>query len=258
MLEALDLTQKLSAKESKEQISTLRRRLHALQRACYDAEIGTIVLFEGWDTAGKSTTIRKLVQRLEPRAFSTYSTREPRTHEKLLPWMWRFWVNVPNWGEMAIFDRSWYGRVLVERVDGLATEREWKRAYGDITSFEQALADDRYDITKFFLHITREEQADRLTALEASEATRWKVTPEDWVANQRYDEHLAAVEEMLERTDTEWAPWTLVEATDHRHCRVKVLKTLVRRMERSLSRRGLPLPGSDLDLVPAEKPAEER
>ena len=184
------------------------------------------MVFEGWDAAGKGTAISKLTQRLEPRRFSLLAVREPRTFELQLPWMWRFWVKLPNWGEMAIFDRSWYGRVLVERVEGLIEERRWREAYGDIVSFERALADDRYLVVKFFLHISREEQEERFKKLESDPATSWHVEEEDWEHHRKYGDYLRAIEEMLERTESEWGPWTLVEATDRRWVRAKVFGTL--------------------------------
>ncbi len=200
------------------------------------------MVFEGWDAAGKGTAIRKLTQRLEPRRFSLYAIREPRTFELHLPWMWRFWVKMPNWGEMSIFDRSWYGRVLVERVEEQTDERSWREAYGDIVSFERALADDHYVIAKFFFHIARDEQRKRFEELESDPTTSWQVEKEDWEHYEKYDDYLIAVEEMLQRTESEWAPWTLVEATDRRWARVKVFETLVRRMEAGLERKGFEVP----------------
>jgi polyphosphate kinase 2 (PPK2 family) len=143
---------------------------------------------------------------------------------------------------MAIFDRSWYGRVLVERMEGLVPEAEWRQAYGDITSFEQALADDRYLIVKFFFHVSRAEQARRLAALQADPALAWQVEPADLLRHERYDDWLIAYEEMLVRTDAEWAPWTIVEGTDANWARSKVFRTIIDRMERELARRGQPLP----------------
>ena len=160
--------------------------------------------------------------------------------------MWRFWVKVPNWGEMAIFDRSWYGRVIVERVEGLIEEREWRKAYGDIVSFERALVDDRYLVVKFFLHISKEQQKKRFEMLESDPATAWQVEPEDWEHHARYDDYLVATEEMLERTESEWGPWTLVEATDRRWVRFKVFETLIREMEEGLARHGYEVPVDDL------------
>jgi len=246
MLEALDLSKSLSKALYKKRLRRLQNRLHRLQRACWESKVATVVVFEGWDAAGKGTAISKLTQRLEPRGFSLYAIREPRTSELYLPWMWRFWVKVPNWGEMAIFDHSWYGRVLVERVEGLIIDRQVRKAYNDIVSFERALADDRYLMVKFFLHISKEQQKERFELLESDPATSWHVEPEDWERHAKYDDYLVATEEMLERTESEWGPWTLIEATDRRWVRVKVFETLIRAMEEGLAKRGYEVPENDM------------
>ncbi|MGB5342539.1 MAG: UDP-galactose-lipid carrier transferase [Thermoanaerobaculia bacterium] len=243
MLEALDLSRELSKIDYHEQLPELQRRLHQLQRSCWEEKLATIVVLEGWDASGKGSVISKITRRLEPRGFSLHAIREPRTFESLLPWMWRLWAKLPNWGEIAIFDHSWYSRVLDERVDGLIEPIQWTQAYNDITAFEQALVDDRYLLAKFFLHIDKKEQAHRLKELESDPRTSWQVAPEDWAQNEQYDEYRVAVEEMLERTETEWGPWTLVAATDHRWTRVRVLQTIIEVMEEGLERPGLEVPG---------------
>ncbi len=244
MLEALDLSLEYPKAEYKRQLSALQHRLHRLQRACWEADLATIIVFEGWDAAGKGTTIRKLTQRLEPRNFSLHAIRKPRTYEIHLPWLWRYWIKVPNWGEMAIFDRSWYGRVLVQRIEGFVTEDQWRRGYRDIVSFERTLADDRYMLVKFFLHISKDEQRRRFEALEEDPLTAWQVEEEDWRHHKQYDEYYNAVEEVLERTETEFGPWTLVEATDKYWTRVKVFQTLIAGMEEHLTRHGMEVPES--------------
>jgi len=246
VLEHIDLEVSLAQKVYEGQLREYQVRLHALQRACDTARISTVVVFEGWDAAGKGTAVQKLTERLEPRAMEIFAVREARTREKQLPWLARFWDMLPAYGSMAIFDRSWYGRVLVERMEGLVPEAEWRQAYVDITSFEQALADDRYLIIKFFFHISREEQARRLAALQADPASAWQVEPADLRRHERYDEWLIAYEEMLLRTDAEWAPWTIVEATDANWARIKVFRTIAERMERALVRRGEPLPDTGM------------
>ena len=243
MLEALDLSRELSKTDYKEQLPALQRRLHQLQRTCWENKLATVIVLEGWDTSGKGTVISKITQRLEPRGFRLHSIREPRTFESHLPWMWRFWAKVPNWGEIAIFDHSWYSRVLVERVEGLIGPIQWRQAYNDITAFEQALVDDRYLLAKFFLHIDKDEQAERLHDLASDPRTSWQVGPEDKDQHERYDEYRLATEEMLERTETEWGPWTLVAATDHRWARVRILQTIIEVMEEGLERRDLEVPG---------------
>jgi polyphosphate kinase 2 (PPK2 family) len=242
MLDQVDLDKRLSKREYKARMPYLRDRLYDLQKACWDAEIPSLIVFEGWDAAGKGTTINRLTQRLDPRGFKLYATREARTYEKHMPWLWRFWLKLPNYGQMAIFDRSWYGRVLVERVEGLATEAQWREAYQDIVDFERTLVDDRHVIVKFFLHISKKEQRRRFKKLEADPLESWHVQPEDWAHHKKYKHYLAATEEMLALTDTEWGRWVVVEATDRRWTRVKVFETLVQRLEDALRQRDLPLP----------------
>jgi polyphosphate kinase 2 (PPK2 family) len=242
MLEQVDLSKRLSKREYKSRFPALRNRLYDLQKACWDAEIPSVILFEGWDASGKGTSINRLTQRLDPRGFKLYATREARTYEKHMPWLWRFWLKVPNYGQMAIFDRSWYGRVLVERVEKLTPKEEWRKAYRDIVDFERTLADDGYVIFKFFLHISKKEQRRRLKKLEKDPLESWHVEPEDWEHHEKYGTYVVAIEEMLARTDTEWGRWTIVEATDRRWVRVKIFGTLVQGLEAVLQERGHTLP----------------
>jgi polyphosphate kinase 2 (PPK2 family) len=249
MLEKVDLSRKLSKKEYKERLPRLRDRLSDLQKACWDANIPTVILFEGWDAAGKGTSINTLTQRLDPRGFKLYAIQAARTYETHMPWLWRFWLKLPNYGEMAIFDRSWYGRVLVERVEGLTPKAEWRKGYRDIANFERTIADDGYVVIKFWLHISKKEQRRRFKKLERDPLKSWHVQPEDWEHHRKYGLYLVAIEEVLERTDTEWGPWTIVEATNKRWSRVKIFETIIHRMEEALKERGFPLP--------EERPVEE-
>jgi hypothetical protein len=192
-----------------------------------------------------------------------YAIQAPRTTEQHMPWLWRFWLKVPNSGEMAIFDRSWYGRVVVERVEKLTPRAEWMDAYKDIVDFERTLADDGYILIKFFLHISKKEQRRRFKAIEKDPMESWHVQPEDWEHHRQYDKYLKAIEEMLERTETEWGPWTIVEATDRRYEQVKVIETIIRRLEEALQKKGIPLPlgdeaeaGAETAPEPAAEPVE--
>ena len=235
MLEKIDLSKKIPKREYKKQYPELRDRLYALQKAAWDAEIPVMIVFEGWDAAGKGTTIQHLTARLDPRGFKLYPIRPARTYETQRPWLWRFWLKIPGRGEWAIFDRSWYGRVLVERVDGLVPENEWRRGYRDIVDFEHTLADDGCLIVKFFLHISKKEQKKRFKDLTADPLTTWKVETEDWDRHKHYGEWLRVYEEMFERTDTEWGPWTIVEATDREYTRIRIYETLITRLEEKLA-----------------------
>ncbi len=234
MLEKLNLDLKLSKKEYKKLLPGLQRRLYDLEKACWDHRIPSIVIFEGWDAAGKGSAIGTLTERLDPRGFKLHKIQAPRTYEKQRPWLWRFWLKTPAYGEMAIFDLSWYQRVLVERVEKLTPKREWSRAYRDIVDFERMLADDGAVIVKFWLHISKKEQRKRFRKLEKDPLESWRVTPEDWKRHEKYDEYLLAAEEMFERTDTEWGPWTIVEATDRWFTRKKIFVSLIRALEEKL------------------------
>jgi polyphosphate kinase 2 (PPK2 family) len=248
MLETIDLKKRLSKVAYKDKIHKLRNHLYDLQKACWDNRIGSLILFEGWDAAGKGSSINSLTQRLDPRGFKLYSIQAPRTTEAQMPWLWRFWLKVPNYGEMAIFDRSWYGRVTVKRVEELIPEKEWRKAYRDIREFERTLADDGYLVVKFFLHISKKEQAKRFRKLESDPLESWHVEAEDWDHHRHYDDYRVAYEEMLERTETEWGPWTIVEATNRRWCRARVFEAICSRLEEGLEERGATVPVLPIDI----------
>jgi polyphosphate kinase 2 (PPK2 family) len=255
MLEKIDLNKKLSKIEYKKTMPRLRNRLYDLQKACWDAKVPSVIVFEGWDAAGKGTSINVLTQRLDPRGFKLHAIQGPRTFETHMPWLWRFWLKLPNYGEMGIFDRSWYGRVGVERVEGFTPESQWRRGYRDIVDFERTIADDGYIVVKFFLHISKNEQKKRFKNLEKDPLESWHVQQEDWEHHKKYEDYVIAYEEMFERTDTEWGPWTIVEGTDRRWARVKFFSTIIFRLEEGLKERGLPIPvewDKDLVSVPAE------
>jgi polyphosphate kinase 2 (PPK2 family) len=234
MLEQVDLTKSLSKSDYRQVLPKLQQRLYDLERACWKSGLSSVIVFEGWDAAGKGSSISTLLERLDPRGFKLYPIQAPRTYELNHPWLWRFWLRVPARGEIAIFDRSWYGRVLVERVEDFTPEREWRDAYRDIVEFEQMLADDGAVLIKFWLHISKKEQKRRFKRLEADPLTSWQVAPEDWEHHRKYEDYLVAVEEMLERTDTEWGPWTIVEATSRWYARRKIFETIIRRLEDGL------------------------
>jgi polyphosphate kinase 2 (PPK2 family) len=234
MLEKIDLNKSLEKAEFKRIMPGLRERLYYLQKASWDAGVPVVIVFEGWDAAGKGTSIRALTEHLDPRGFKLYPIRAARTYEKKRPWLWRFWIKLPARGEIAIFDRSWYGRVLVERVEKLIPEADWRRGYRDIMDFEHTIADDGNLIIKFFLHISKQEQKRRFDRLLKDSLTAWKVAPEDWEHHRRYDEWALAYEEMFERTDSEWAPWTIVEATDRRFTQTKIFQTVINTFEERL------------------------
>ena len=237
MLELIDLDNEISKDAYRQVFPELEVRLGECQRAARAAGVPVVVVFEGWDAAGKGTIINRLTQALDPRGFKVYPISAPTEDEQLHPWMWRFWNTLPADGSFAIFDRSWYGRVLVERMEKQVSKQQWKRAYEDIEQLERQLADDGAVIVKFWLHIGKKEQKRRFKKLEKNPATAWKVGKREWKNHRNYDKWQEAVEEMLEQTGTAYAPWTVVEATQGRYARVKVFETIVQTVEDELARR---------------------
>lgn len=231
MLEKINLSKKLPKSEYKAIISKLEFKLGELQREAKELKIPVIIIFEGWDAAGKGTLINRLILSLDPRGFKVNPTNPPNEEEKLRPFLWRFWINTPEKGRIAIFDRSWYGRVLVERVDRIVKKKDWQNAYNEIKSFERQLADDGNIIIKFFLHISKNEQKKRFKKLQSRHSTAWKVTKDDWRHHEQYESYLEAIEEMLAKTDTDFAPWTIVEAHDRRFATAKVFQRVINALE---------------------------
>ena len=237
MLEDVDLDRSLGKAEYQRVFPDLQERLRRLQYELLEAEIPTVVVFEGWDAAGKGTIIQRLTERLDPRAFRVHPGAPPSELEQRYHFLWRHQLRLPEDGHMVLFDHSWYGRVLVDRVEKWVKRKVWSQAYEQINQFERWLADDGQVLVKFWFHISRKEQRRRLSRMRKDRAERWKVQEEDLRRNRRYGQWLEAVEEMLARTGPPACPWTVVEATDQRWTRVKVFETLVARMEEALMRR---------------------
>jgi polyphosphate kinase 2 (PPK2 family) len=237
MLETVDLDLELDRATYDRVFRPLRDRLALLQREVFEAGIPVVVVFEGWDAAGKGDCIEKLVGRIDPRGYEVHFIGAPSEDEFLRPYLWRFWRRIPARGGIGIFDRSWYRRVLSERVDREAPRPVWQRSFDEISQFERMLADDGALIVKFWLHISRAEQRRRLKRMERSDYESFRVTAGDWMAHRKYRRYLEAAEEMLERTSTPWAAWTVVAATDRRYARVKVFETLAEAMQRALDAR---------------------
>ncbi len=236
MLELVDLDRTISKEDYEQVFDELEIRLGECQRAARAAGVPVVIVFEGWDAAGKGMLINRLTQALDPRGFKVHAISQPNEEERLRPWLWRFWTALPKRGSIAIFDRSWYGRVLVERVEKLVPKRLWREAYEDIEEFERQLADNGAVVIKFWLHISPEEQKKRFKRVEGDPALGWKVGEAEWRAHRRYDKWLEAVEEMLERTDTAHAPWTIVEATQGRYARTTVFRTVIGAVSGALAR----------------------
>lgn len=207
-------------------LTAMRAKLHALYREAKDKGVSTVLVFEGWDAAGKGGTIRRLTSSLDARDVRVHPIAAPTDEERAQHYLWRFWRHLARAGKFTIFDRSWYGRVLVERVESFATEEEWKRAYEEINEFESLLVDHGMVVGKFWLHIDKDEQERRFMARRDTPYKAWKLTDEDWRNRAQWDAYSAAVNEMVERTSTHAAPWTIVEANDKKFARIKVLETV--------------------------------
>jgi polyphosphate kinase 2 (PPK2 family) len=243
MFEAVDLSKKLAKSEYKKILPGLQYRLWGLQRSCWKENIPSIWIFEGWDASGKGPCVRRLTARLEPRGFELHHVTDlPRTAERELPWMWRFWLEIPRRGQIAIFDRSWNRRALIHRVEQPEDELNWRRMLRDIMDFERMLTDDGYVVTKFFLHISKKEQLKRYEKWKKDPADSWKALEGGWQKPTHYEQHLVASEELLQHTELLSSPWTVVPATDHRWVLIQVLETLIDRLETALVERGCELP----------------
>jgi polyphosphate kinase 2 (PPK2 family) len=231
MLEKVDLSQKLPEKKYWNEIKKWQVRLRMESLRLFNEKRMALAVFEGWDAAGKGGGIKRVTETLDPRGFNVNTFAAPSGEERRHHYLWRFWKALPQSGQIAVFDRSHYGRVMVERVEGFCTEREWKRAYREINEFENQLVNFGAVIVKFWLHIDQDEQLRRFKARELDPFRSYKLTEEDWRNRARWDQYRDAVEEMIEKTSTTWAPWTVVEANDKFYARVKVVQTLTKALE---------------------------
>ena len=237
MLEKIDLSKKVDKKTYRRVMDEAEEKLGLLQRECKDAGIPVILVFEGMGAAGKGVQINRLIQALDPRGFDVYACDRPTEDEQMRPFLWRYWTKTPAKGRIAVFDRSWYRSVQVDRFDGLTREDKLGDAYQDILSFEKQLCDDGTVIMKFFLYIDKDEQKKRFKKLEGSKETSWRVTEEDWNRNKDFARYLKMNEEMLEKTDTDYAPWVIIEAVDKDYAALKIVSTVMDRLEYELEHR---------------------
>jgi polyphosphate kinase 2 (PPK2 family) len=236
VLESVDLGQTLSRQAYVEELLHWQLELRRLAYEAYAQKRSVVLVFEGWDAAGKGGAIRRLTEKLDPRGYHVYSIAAPQGDDQAHHYLWRFWRRLKPADEkqLVIFDRSWYGRVMVERVEGFAAEAEWKRAYREIKEFEQQLVDARFILAKFWLHLSRKEQARRFEKRKDTPHKAWKLTDEDWRNRDQWPLYERAVDDMLVKTSTLAAPWTIVEAEDKWFARVKVLKTVADTMRHQL------------------------
>lgn len=235
MLEKINLNKKLSEKQYKEQIAREQVRLRELEFECFKQQVPVLCAFEGWDAAGKGGAIKRITEMLDPRGFTVSAFAAPRGEEKTHQYLWRFWNKLPRAGHIAVWDRSHYGRVLVERVEGFCTEEEWRRAFREINEFESHHAGFGMVICKFWLHVSKEEQLRRFKSRELDPFRSYKLTEEDWRNRAKWDRYREAIEDMLLHTSTSYAPWTVVEAENKLYARVKVVRTIADAIEKRLN-----------------------
>lgn len=240
-LEELDLSLAMDKKMYNKKIEVLQYEMLNAQQFLFQHKIGLVLAFEGMDAAGKGGAIKRLTERIDPRGLLVHPISAPQPHELRYNYMQRFWRKLPQHGQIAIFDRSWYGRVLVERIEGFATKDEWKRAYDEINHFEKLLTDGNYIVLKFWLHVDEEEQLKRFEARAEDPYKAWKLTEEDWRNREKFVLYEESANEMFEKTDTNYAPWIVIPANDKKYARIQVLKETLAHIEKEAARRGLHL-----------------
>jgi len=236
VLDTVDITAKLPKKEYQQRLREAQATLSRQHHEARKKDISMVMVFEGWDAAGKGGAIRRLVTALDARSVNTIPIAAPSDEERAQHYLWRFWRHLSRAGRVTIFDRSWYGRVLVERVEDFASEKEWRRAYAEINDFEHRLVEHGIVLSKFWLHISPEEQARRFAEREQTPYKRWKLTEEDWRNRSRWGDYELAVHDMVERTSTQSAPWHLIAGDDKYHARVAILETVVAQLEEALKK----------------------
>jgi polyphosphate kinase 2 (PPK2 family) len=239
MLDQVDLTLTMSPEEYTTEVERLQNKLHLLGYQVYVQKRPMIIVFEGWDAAGKGGAIKRLTERIDPRGYVVWPIAAPAGEDRDHHYLYRFWRRLPEQGQIAIFDRSWYGRVMVERVEGFCSTAAWQRAYAEINQFERQLLDFGTIIFKFWMHISQEEQLRRFQEREHTAYKSWKLTDEDWRNRGRWEDYAVAVQDMLIKTSTYRAPWTVVEANDKLYARAKVLKTVVSLLAKELNQKEL-------------------
>ena len=234
-LNHVDLSKSLKKSEYKKALKKYQKKLSYAHYSLHMNKKPMILVFEGWDAAGKGGSIKRIVQAMNPRYYRVIPIGSPTEVDLKYHYLWRFLNGIPSCGKTSIYDRSWYGRVMVERIENFCGTEEWMRAYDEINAFEKAMTDNGAIVIKFWLHISKDRQYERFKARESDSLKQWKLTDEDWRNRERWDEYYVAVNEMIEKTDTEKAPWIIIEANDKYYARIKILKTIVGRIEDELS-----------------------
>ena len=233
-LQSVDLSLTMDKEDYKTKLKALQKNIEILHGEFYRRRIPVVIGFEGWDAGGKGGAIKRLTDRMDPRGYQVHPTASPNDIEKIHHYLWRFWKNIPKDGHIAIFDRTWYGRVMVERIEGFCSRREWQRAYQEINDMEQQLYQHGTLILKFWMQIDKDEQERRFNERMETPEKQWKITDEDWRNREKWDLYEKAVDEMLVRTSTTYAPWTIVAGNNKYYARIKVLETVVKAMEARL------------------------
>ncbi len=233
-LAEIDLDRTIPDSEYKSRLKELQAELSDLHNVIYHKKMPVIVAYEGWDAAGKGGNIKRLTAALDPRGYEVMPIASPEPHEKARHYLWRFWNRLPKDGHITIFDRTWYGRVMVERLEGFCTENDWKRAYNEINEFEDELREWGAVLIKFWVQIDKDTQLARFTERQNTPEKQWKITDEDWRNREKWDLYETAVDEMIEKTSTEYAPWHILESNDKHYARIKALETIVEEIKKRL------------------------
>ncbi|MCI9135721.1 MAG: phosphate--AMP phosphotransferase, partial [Lachnospiraceae bacterium] len=233
-LSEIPLDKTVEEEAYKTELKLLQDRLGELHNRLYRKRVPVVIVYEGWDAAGKGGNIRRLTEALDPRGFEVHPIASPEPHEKARHYLWRFWTRLPKTGHIAIFDRSWYGRVMVERLEGFCSQNDWQRAYYEINEFEKELAGWGAVILKFWVQIDKETQLLRFQERQNTPEKQWKITDEDWRNREKWDQYETAVDEMLQKTNTAYAPWHVLESVDKRYARLKALRIVIAELEKAL------------------------
>lgn len=234
LLSEIPLDKELADDEYQEELKQLQTRLGELHNRLYRKKVPVIIAYEGWDAAGKGGNIKRITGALDPRGYEVHPIASPEPHEKARHYLWRFWTRLPKTGHIAIFDRTWYGRVMVERLEGFCSENDWKRAYNEINEFEKELYDWGAVIIKFWVQIDKVAQLRRFTDRQNTPEKQWKITDEDWRNREKWDQYEEAVNEMIAKTSTTYAPWHVLESVDKKYARIKALKIVIEELEKVL------------------------
>ena len=230
-LEDISLKDKTMSEETyREELGRLQKELNHLHYELYRKKIPVIIAYEGWDAAGKGGNIKRVAGALDPRGYEVHPIASPEPHEKARHFLWRFWTRLPKTGHIAIFDRTWYGRVMVERLEGFCSENDWQRAYNEINEFEKELTDWGAVVIKFWVQIDNETQLERFTERQNTPEKQWKITDEDWRNRDKWDLYEGAVNEMIRKTSTTFAPWYILESDDKKYARIKALRIVIKRI----------------------------